>query len=30
MNLTCDPWKYALTYLGLHNLETGERLPVVF
>jgi adenine deaminase len=30
MNLTCDPWKYALTDLGLHNLETGERLPVVF
>jgi adenine deaminase len=30
MNLTCDPWKYALTDLGLFDLETRERLPVVF
>jgi adenine deaminase len=30
MNLTCDPWKYSLTDLGLFNLETRERLPVVF
>ncbi len=30
MNLTCDPWKYALTDLGLFNLETGERMPVVW
>lgn len=30
MNLTCDPWKYSLTDLGLFNLETRERMPVVF
>lgn len=30
MNLTCDPWKYSLTDQGLYNLETRERLPVVF
>lgn len=30
MNLTCDPWKYSLTNLGLYNLETQERMPVVF
>lgn len=30
MNLTCDPWKYSLTDLGLFNLETQRRMPVVF
>jgi adenine deaminase len=30
MNLTCDPWKYSLTDLGLFNLQTQERMPVVF
>lgn len=30
MNLTCDPWKYSLTDLGLFNLETQARMPVVF
>jgi hypothetical protein len=30
INLTCDPWKYVLTDLGLFNLETQERMPVVF
>ena len=30
MNLTCDPWKYSLTDLGLFNLETQERMPAVF
>jgi adenine deaminase len=30
MNLTCDPWKYSLTDLGLFNVETGVRMPVVF
>jgi adenine deaminase len=30
MNLTCDPWKYSLTDRGLFNLETQERMPVVF
>jgi adenine deaminase len=30
MNLTCDPWKYSLTDQGLFNLETQERMPVVF
>jgi hypothetical protein len=30
MNLTCDPWKYSLTDLGLFNLQTQERIPVVF
>lgn len=30
MNLTCDPWKYSLTDLGLFDLETQQRLPVVF
>ena len=30
MNLTCDPWKYSLTDLGLFNLETQQRMPVVF
>ena len=30
INLTCDPWKYGLTDLGLFNLETQERMPVVF
>ncbi len=30
MNLTCDPWKYSLTDQGLFNVETEERMPVVF
>ena len=30
MNLTCDPWKYSLTDLGLFNLETRQRMPAVF
>jgi adenine deaminase len=30
MNLTCDPWKYSLTDLGLFNVETQKRMPVVF
>ena len=30
MNLTCDPWKYSLTDQGLFNLETQQRMPVVF
>jgi adenine deaminase len=30
INLTCDPWKYSLTDLGLFNLETQQRMPVVF
>jgi adenine deaminase len=30
MNLTCDPWKYSLTDLGLFDLEKQTRLPVVF
>jgi adenine deaminase len=30
MNLTCDPWKYSLTDLGLFDLETQARMPVVF
>lgn len=30
MNLTCDPWKYSLTDLGLFDLETQKRLPAVF
>jgi adenine deaminase len=30
MNLTCDPWKYSLTDLGLFNLETQQRMPAVF
>jgi adenine deaminase len=30
INLTCDPFKYALTDMGLFNLETGARLPAVF
>jgi adenine deaminase len=30
MNLTCDPWKYSLTDRGLFNLETQQRMPVVF
>jgi adenine deaminase len=30
MNLTCDPWKYSLTDLGLFNLETQQRIPAVF
>ena len=30
INLTCSPWKYALTDQGLFNLETQERMPVVF
>jgi len=30
MNLTCDPWKYSLTDLGLFNLQTQERIPAVF
>ena len=30
MNLTCDPWKYSLTDLGLFNVETQEKMPVVF
>jgi adenine deaminase len=30
MNLTCDPWKYSLTDLGLFNVQTQERMPVVF
>jgi adenine deaminase len=30
INLTCDPWKYALTDQGLFNLETEERMPAVW
>ncbi|MEO5894544.1 MAG: adenine deaminase C-terminal domain-containing protein [Vicinamibacterales bacterium] len=30
MNLTCDPWKYSLTNLGLFNLETQQKIAVVF
>jgi adenine deaminase len=30
MNLTCDPWKYSLTDLGLFNLTSRQRMPVVF
>jgi adenine deaminase len=30
MNLTCDPWKYSLTDLGLFNLETQQKMPAVF
>jgi adenine deaminase len=30
MNLTCDPFKYSLTDLGLCNLETQERMPAVY
>jgi adenine deaminase len=30
INLTCDPWKYSLTDLGLYNLETQERMPAVY
>jgi adenine deaminase len=30
MNLTCDPWKYSLTDLGLFNLETQQLMPAVF
>ena len=30
MNLTCDPWKYSLTDLGLFNVETQAQMPVVF
>ena len=30
MNLTCDPWKYSLTDQGLFNLESQQRMPVVF
>jgi len=30
MHLTCDPWKYSLTDRGLFNLETQQRMPVVF
>jgi adenine deaminase len=30
MNLTCDPWKYSLSDLGLFNVETGQRMPAVF
>jgi adenine deaminase len=30
MNLTCDPWKYSLTNLGLFDLTTQKRLPAVF
>ncbi len=30
MNLTCDPWKYSLTDLGLFDLERQQRLPAVF
>ena len=30
MNLTCDPWKYSLTDLGLFNVETQQRIPAVF
>ncbi|MBL8143996.1 MAG: adenine deaminase [Acidobacteria bacterium] len=30
MNLTCDPWKYSLSDLGLFNLETRQKMPVVF
>jgi adenine deaminase len=30
INLTCDPWKYALTDQGLFNLETQQKMPVVF
>jgi adenine deaminase len=30
INLTCDPFKYALTDMGLFDLETGAMLPAVF
>jgi hypothetical protein len=30
MNLTCDPWKYWVIDMGLFNVETRERMPVVF
>ena len=30
MNLTRDPWKYSLTDQGLFNLETQQRMAVVF
>ena len=30
INLTCDPWKYALTDQGLFNLETREKMPIVY
>jgi adenine deaminase len=30
MNLTCDPWKYSLTDLGLFDLGTQQRMPAVF
>ena len=29
MNLTCDPYTYALTDLGLFQLKTGRKLPIV-
>jgi adenine deaminase len=30
MNLTCDPFTYSLTDLGLFNLDTQQRMPAVF
>ncbi len=30
MNLTCDPWKYSLTDLGLFDLGSQQRMPAVF
>jgi adenine deaminase len=29
MNLTCDPYTYALTDLGLFQLKTGKKVPIV-
>lgn len=30
MNLTCDPWKYSLTDRGLFNVETQEKMKMIF
>jgi adenine deaminase len=30
INLTCDPWKYSLTDMGLFNLETQQKMPAVY
>jgi len=30
INLTCDPWKYALTDLGIMNLSTREKMPAAY
>ena len=29
INLTCDPYTYALTDLGLFQLKTGKKMPIV-